>query len=309
MLSKGDKVYRVHASYGNINGAKAYIKRNQEKHREVGEELEYFRHEGKYYVGVKVADTKPPPEPPTPKPKGSVRKLSDVPIPGVRAMGGTPFHEEDLEDRFKINPGVVELGLSADGMHGSGTDIQKEHVSKIFGMLPTEHQAQIWSARVDSGRVVEGYKGATGRPPVGYIDGASNIVIAGERATMSRAKTVAHEAAHVVLGDKPSVRRTSDEFVRNKIATKSALTELIDVRRSIAGVKQIGTGRYLSDTDASKITGVSKYAKGSAGEFIAESYGYYVTQPSVLKRKDPEAYAILRDTLFDGQEYTDLSAD
>lgn len=320
-MNRGSTVYRLHRSYGNINGAKAYIKRTVEANPDI--ELEYFRHEGKYYVGEVTAVRPPPKNPPKPKkptyteikqdPEYSRTGLPKPEFLDPGAMTGFSLTKDidqlSEKDRQAIRPNKVLIETMEGNFKGDGTPLQKAQVSQILAQLPLEHQLQLNGVEVynDSGL---GAHGASSSGTVGYAEGRY-ITIAGRRGYGARSKTVAHEVGHVVMSTRvglgtPLAGETASYRERRR-ETKRKLGRLWWQRADHAGVKPISTGTFLPDSQARRMKGVTKYAKGSPGEFIAESYGHYVTKSSVLKRSDPEAYAILKDELFQGQEYPDLS--
>lgn len=322
-ITKGDKKYTLHRSYGNINGAKAYIKRTTAANP--GLELEYFRHEGKYYVGEPMSTKPTPKNPPNPEPTGrkkptytKIRRdpeysrtgLPDPKYVDYEKMTGWRGEQQLSEkERQKIRPNANVTQTVKGNIEGDGTPLQKKQVAQILAQLPLEHQQQLNYVYVhnDSGL---GKYGASSERTVGYAESRA-ITIAGKRGYAARSKTVAHEVGHVIMSTRVGlgtpVAGETDSFRSRRRETKRKLGRLWWQRADHAGIRPLGTGKFLSDSDARRMKAVTKYAKGDPGEFIAESYGHYVTKPSVLKRTDPEAYAILRDDLFQGQEYPDLS--
>lgn len=303
---KGVKFEAI-ASYGNTASA------NNRVEREGGEAnaVMRIRHEGRYWV-VKVAEVDPevPTEPPTPTGKAGAYSRTGLPTPTYadnKRMVGITKGVTPLTDKEKqaIRPNQTLIETTPGNYRGNGTPLQKKQTSQIMAQLPLEHQLMVNSVTVNKGsdlREVGESQGVVGTQQNGHIH------IAGGRGYTARSKTVAHEVGHSVLAVKPSPPGATLDFRGRRRDTYKAMSRLWRDRADKAGIQPVKTGRYLTYEQARKMIGVTSYSKGSPGEFMAESYGYYVTQPSLLKRRDPQAYAILKDELFQGQEYPDLSA-
>jgi hypothetical protein len=293
MLQKGDTVYRVHASYGNINGAKGYIRRNQEKHAQAGEQLEYFRHDGKYYVGVNVTDPIAPPITPTappPKPKPKPPKPSGPP-------------QGDIPESLRINPDKSHWTYNKLTDHGDNPTVQQRAVVETLQELPYDHQRAIkevgvWNtARLGKEFAGEEYPWYVSSDK--YVVGQTHysqkaIQVAAKTASFSFEgyddvrDTTAHEAGHILLGGRSQVGRNVG-LPQKSIRANQQLGSMYRSKISKGG-KYAGTGF------------IRRYARTDKDEYAACTYSAYVTNNRALKAIDPQGWAIMNE-YFDGQEY------
>lgn len=173
------------------------------------------------------------------------------------------------------------FGKQLDNIKGVWTDKSttwtKEHIEKVFDILPENHYKNLVQIRdqalflaagsYDKGLVNMNYSGLK----------SDDIELIGKKLysdTMPVAMGVAiltHEVAHQVITDlekeKPGEVFSWDELFRS-----------------------------------SKRNPITEYAQTNTNEFFAETYMYYVHNPKVLKTVSPRAYELMKK-VFEGQEY------
>lgn len=110
-------------------------------------------------------------------------------------------------------------------------------------------------------------------------DKVGHVVVAGNVEFRTIGNVVAHEVGHVVF-DYTGVKELTPIKTKQSDYINSVKAKL----EAVYNERQKGF---------SEMVAVSEYARSDVREFRAEAYGFYVTNPAILKDKDPEVYKII----------------
>lgn len=125
------------------------------------------------------------------------------------------------------------------------------------------------------GQAVSGLYGAVGGF---FIEG--KVTVAGNAVLGTPRHITAHEVAHAIFDnrDKNAIKTKQSEYIAT---VKDKMADLYNKKASQSGA-------LLMDA-------VTEYAKTNPAEYRCESYAAFISNPTILKAKDPEAYKIMEE--------------
>lgn len=172
------------------------------------------------------------------------------------------------------------------------TDARRKNTEAVLGMLPAEHVNGVKSIEfLDYDEMADAYGYRIANAEANHRSGEDGSEIA---------LKVAPQGGDAFAGnlDQPSQQAILVHEIGHSVHTRLAPSEF-----GLTGEPSPLNSRIQDLYGSSDRGSLGELSESSYKEYFAEGYNHYVMYPDVLKSTDANLYNLLRDEVFDGQEY------